>query len=71
MIAVYFLCYALRVRLILSSRVSMVEVSDDQHAILGIDQFDHRVHTLNKWIKSRGEAALALGVEINGIELYA
>ena len=48
----------------------MVEVSDDQHRILGIDQFDHRVHTLNKWIKSRGEAALALGVEINGIANY-
>ena len=48
----------------------MVEVSDDQHRTLGIDQFDHRVHTLNKWIKSRGEAALALGVEINGIEFY-
>ena len=57
-------------RLIPSSRVSMVEVSDDQHRILGIDQFDHRVHTLNKWIRSRGDAALALGVEINGIEFY-
>ena len=59
------------VRLIPSSRVSMVDVSDDQHAILGDDQFDHKVHGLNKWIKGRGEAALALGVEINGIELYA
>ena len=49
----------------------MVEVSDDQHAILGIDQFDHRMHTLNKWIKGRGEAALALDVEINGIDFYA
>ena len=49
----------------------MVEVSDDQYRILGIDQFDHRMHTLNKWIKGLGEAALALGVEINGIELYA
>ena len=46
----------------------MVEVSDDQQAILGADQFDYRVHTLNKWIRGRGEAALALGVEINGIE---
>ena len=59
-------------RLILCSRVSMVvEVSDDQQAILGVDQFDYRRTTLNKWIKGRGEAALALGVEINGIELYA
>ena len=59
-------------RLIPSSRVSMVEVSDDQQEILGgMDQFNHKVHTLNKWIKGRGEAALALGVEINGIELYA
>ena len=58
-------------RLILCSRVSMVEVSDDQQGLLGVDQFDYRVHTLNKWIKGRGEAALALGVEINGIELYA
>ena len=49
----------------------MVEVSDDQHAILGSEQFNHKVHGLNKWIKGRGEAALALGVEINGIELYA
>ena len=48
----------------------MVEVSDDQQAILGVDQFNYRVHTLNKWIKGRGEAALALGVEINGIEFY-
>ena len=56
---------------ILSSRVSMVEVSDDQYAILGVDQFNHKLHGLNKWIKGRGEAALALGVEINGIELYA
>ena len=48
----------------------MVEVSDDQQAILGADQFDYRVHTLNKWIRGRGEAALALGVEINGIEFY-
>ena len=50
----------------------MVEVSDDQQEILGgMDQFNHKVHTFNKWIKGRGEAALALGVEINGIELYA
>ena len=49
----------------------MVEVSDDQQAILGDDQFNHKVHGLNKWIKGRGEIALALGVEINGIELYA
>ena len=49
----------------------MVEVSDDQTAILGIGQFNHKVHTLNKWTKGRGEIALTLGVEINGIELYA
>ena len=49
----------------------MVEVSDDQQGLLGVDQFDYRVHTLNKWIRGRGEAALAAGVEINGIELYA
>ena len=48
----------------------MVEVSDDQQATLGVGQFDYRMHTLNKWIKGRGEAALALGVEINGIEFY-
>ena len=58
-------------RLILCSRVSMVEVSDDQQEILGADQFNHKLHTLNKWIRGRGEAALAAGVEINGIELYA
>ena len=56
---------------ILSSRVSMVEVSDDQYAILGVGQFNYKLHGLNKWIKGRGEAALALDVEINGIELYA
>ena len=49
----------------------MVEVSDDQQEILGADQFDYKLHTLNKWIRGRGEAALAAGVEINGIELYA
>ena len=49
----------------------MVEVSDDQYAILGVDQFDYKLHTLNKWIRGRGEAALAAGVEINGIDLYA
>ena len=49
----------------------VVEVSDDQQAILGVDQFDHRRTTLNKWIKGRGEAALALDVEINGIDFYA
>ena len=50
----------------------MVEVSDDQQAILGDDQFNHKLHGMNKWTKGRGEAAaLALGVEINGIELYA
>ena len=51
--------------------MSMVEVSDDQQAILGVDQFDYRMHSLNKWIKGRGEAALASDVEINRIELYA
>ena len=49
----------------------MVEVSDDQYAILGVDQFNQKVHGLNKWIRGRGEAALAAGVEINGIQLFA
>ena len=49
----------------------MVEVPDDQQATLGDGQFDFKEHSMSKWIKGRGEAALALGVEINGIELYA
>ena len=49
----------------------MVEVSDDQLPILGPEQFDFREHGLNGWLYWTATASLAVGVEINGIELFA
>ena len=57
--------------MILCSRVSMVEVSDDQLPILGPEQFDYKEHSINEWLSITASASLAVDVEINGIELFA
>ena len=49
----------------------MVEVSEDQTAILGYEQFDYKEHTINEWLSITASASLAIDVEINGIELFA
>ena len=49
----------------------MVEVSEDQTAILGYEQLDYKEHTINEWLSITASAPLAVGVGINGIELFA
>ena len=49
----------------------MVEVSEDQTAILGYEQFDYKEHTINEWLSITASASLAIDVEINGTQLFA